>query len=235
MRVEDDADVEMLAEGALDADFDVVEVDEDRDVETFLMGQNSSLCRVMRCECSGVLRGRQSAGSGWSGQPSFAAVERRGLHRGDVAVILLMPSRSGAGASACGQHDPGELAALQELASLAAAPGDFVFAVLMVCSPPRVVSTVSRSRSPVEAMKPSTRSSSAELDQDHAFARAGQVVHLVGLAQDAAGLGGRGDQDLAAGDPRRRRRLRPLGRPREAAARRACWARRSGSRLKRSA
>jgi hypothetical protein len=28
----------MLAEGALDADFDVVEVDENRDVETILMG-----------------------------------------------------------------------------------------------------------------------------------------------------------------------------------------------------
>ena len=35
-RVEDDADVELLAEGLFDADFDVVEVDEDSDVETFL-------------------------------------------------------------------------------------------------------------------------------------------------------------------------------------------------------
>ena len=33
------------------------------------------------------------------------------------------------------------------------------FAVLIVCSAPRVVSTVSRSRSPVDAMKPRTRSS----------------------------------------------------------------------------
>ena len=33
------------------------------------------------------------------------------------------------------------------------------FAVLMVCSAPRVVSTVSRSRSPLDAMNPSTRSS----------------------------------------------------------------------------
>ena len=39
-RLEDDADVEMLAEGGLDADFDVVEVDEDGDVDAFLMGQN---------------------------------------------------------------------------------------------------------------------------------------------------------------------------------------------------
>ena len=40
--VEDDADVEMLAEGGLDADFDVVEVDEDGDVETFLMGKTNN-------------------------------------------------------------------------------------------------------------------------------------------------------------------------------------------------
>ena len=37
--LEDDADVELLAEGVLDADFDVVEVDEDGDVETFLMSK----------------------------------------------------------------------------------------------------------------------------------------------------------------------------------------------------
>ena len=41
--VEDDADVEVLAEGGLDADFDVVEVDEYGDVEAILMGQNGSL------------------------------------------------------------------------------------------------------------------------------------------------------------------------------------------------
>ena len=42
-RVEDDADVELLAEGGLDADFDVVEVDENGDVETILMRQNRFL------------------------------------------------------------------------------------------------------------------------------------------------------------------------------------------------
>ena len=41
-RFEDGADVEMLAERGLDADFDVVEVDEDGDVETVLMGQLKS-------------------------------------------------------------------------------------------------------------------------------------------------------------------------------------------------
>ena len=41
--VEDDADVEMLAERGLDADLDVVEVDEHRDVETVLIGQGNFL------------------------------------------------------------------------------------------------------------------------------------------------------------------------------------------------
>ena len=45
--VEDDADVELLAEGGLDADFDVVEVDEYCDVQTILSGQTGSL----RCQC----------------------------------------------------------------------------------------------------------------------------------------------------------------------------------------
>ena len=41
--VEDGADVELLAEGGFDADFDVVEVDEDGDVETVLMRQTGIL------------------------------------------------------------------------------------------------------------------------------------------------------------------------------------------------
>jgi hypothetical protein len=40
--VEDSADVEILSERRFDADFDVVEVDEDGDVETVLMGQLKS-------------------------------------------------------------------------------------------------------------------------------------------------------------------------------------------------
>ena len=43
-RLENDADVEMFAEGGLDADFDVVEVDEDRDVDAFLVCQTAILC-----------------------------------------------------------------------------------------------------------------------------------------------------------------------------------------------
>src|SRR5207253_5736247 len=38
-RLEDRPDVEVFAERGLDADLDIVEVDEDRDVHSFLMGQ----------------------------------------------------------------------------------------------------------------------------------------------------------------------------------------------------
>ena len=38
-RFEDDSDVEMFAEGGLDANLDVVEIDEDGDVDAFLVGQ----------------------------------------------------------------------------------------------------------------------------------------------------------------------------------------------------
>ena len=41
--VENDADVELLAERGLDADLDVVEVDENGDVQTVLMRQNGIL------------------------------------------------------------------------------------------------------------------------------------------------------------------------------------------------
>ena len=49
-RFEDDADVEMLAERVLDADLDVVEVDEDGDVETVLMGQGNFLSSFYSAE-----------------------------------------------------------------------------------------------------------------------------------------------------------------------------------------
>ena len=41
--VENDPDVEMFVEGALDADFDVVKVDENGDVQTILVRQKKSL------------------------------------------------------------------------------------------------------------------------------------------------------------------------------------------------
>ena len=42
--VEDDADVEVLVEGGLDADLDVVEVDEDGDVRDVLDGDKTVPC-----------------------------------------------------------------------------------------------------------------------------------------------------------------------------------------------
>src|SRR5206468_12590551 len=64
-RVEDGADVELLVERRLDADLDVVEVDEDGDVETILRSQMTSLVGSV-------------ARSGWRLQPYFAAVELDG-------------------------------------------------------------------------------------------------------------------------------------------------------------
>ena len=48
-------------------------------------------------------------------------------------------------------------------------------------------------------MKPSTRSSSpVQLDQNHAFAGTGEVVHLVGAAEKRARIRRRRDDDLVA-------------------------------------
>ena len=51
-------------------------------------------------------------------------------------------------------------------------------------------------------MNPSTLSLSTELDEDDALARAGEIVHFVGAAQDGARLFGRGDDDLVPCDLR---------------------------------
>ena len=69
--VEDDADVELLAEGGLDADFDVVEVDEDGDVQTILMRQNESLrCCESLTFASNVSGWRFQPASQWSSWPA---------------------------------------------------------------------------------------------------------------------------------------------------------------------
>ena len=184
--VEDDADVELLAEGGLDADFDVVEVDEDSDVETILVGQNESL---RNCESVRKL-GPSAAGSS---QPSFAAVKlnslrvrRRGIvhHGGGLAVkaaVVTVRERTpsairhgnaseSSGASGAAQRMRVKLPRCSSSRPLPPRPVTSYFVVLMVCSAPREVSTVSRSRSPVEAMKPSTRSSSFSLIRMHALA-----------------------------------------------------------------
>ena len=60
-------------------------------------------------------------------------------------------------------NDPRELPSLEQFPSFAPSAGHFDFVVLIVCSLPRLVSTRIRSRSPTDAMKPSTWSSSASL------------------------------------------------------------------------
>src|SRR5439155_14108570 len=66
--VEDGADVELLIEGRLDADLDVVEVDEDGDVEAILMGQTEVLAVANR-ENAQTISGRRCSGQ------CFAVVE----------------------------------------------------------------------------------------------------------------------------------------------------------------
>src|SRR5262249_10838960 len=66
--VQNGADVELLVERGLDADLDVVEVDEYGDVETILMGQSASLRTANSSKSSDRQR---PAGR----RPTFAAVE----------------------------------------------------------------------------------------------------------------------------------------------------------------
>ena len=97
------------------------------------------------------------------------------------------------------------------------------FAVLIVCSPPRVVSTVSRSRSPVEAMNPITLSSSArELDEDDPLARTGEIVDLLHRAEQPARVGRRRDHGLLPGHPVDANDFRAVRRPWHSAGRLAC-------------
>ena len=227
--VEDGADVELLAEGGLDADLDVVEVDENGDVQAILVRQNGILAYLRIVKGSDRQR---PAGC----RPTFAAVElaASGEAQGHCTAPWLMADgdrwlpwpirhRSAIGHCERAAH-PGSGQTIRvnwprcsSSRPLPPRPVTSYLPVLMVCSAPRVVSTVSRSRSPVEAMEPRTRSSSPSLIRMHAFPGPGQEVDLVGLAQDAAGLGGGGDQDLAAGQPARRRRSR---RPRTGRAKR---------------
>ena len=88
----------------------------------------------------------------------------------------------------------------------------------MVCSAPRVVSTVSRSRSPARRDEAEDAVLVAELDQDDALAGARQVVHLVGLAEDPRAFGRGGDQHFLAGHLRDADDFGAFGRPRVAPA-----------------
>ena len=162
--VEDDADVEVLVEGGLDADFDVVEVDEDGDVETILMRQNESLqCR----ECESGLR-PTAAGVF---QPSLSQRSSRAASEATCSPIVRQSQRRGRFRRR--PEDARELAALQELAPLAAAAGHLVFrrADRLFGAAASFRPSADRGRR-VEAMKPSTRSSSPSLIRMHALARA---------------------------------------------------------------
>src|SRR3954471_16872792 len=96
--------------------------------------------------------------------------------------------------------DPRELAALQQLAALAAAPSDVVLrgadrllraATGLYC---HQVAVSDRGNEPQHAI------ASIELDQDHAAPRAGEEIDFVSLAEERPGLARRSDDRLAAGD-----------------------------------
>ena len=185
MRLENGADVEVLAEGGLDADLDVVEVDEDGDVEAVLMRQIRSLCveavAAVRCEA-----GLDAAAAG-SVQPVLRSASTSEQRRCDVRRYCY-GSASGAGRLGRRPDDARELTALQQLAALAAAAGHFVLG--RADGLLGAAGRFDRQQVAVAGRgdEPSTRSSSRELDQDDALARARQVVHLVGPAEQPARL-----------------------------------------------
>src|SRR5262249_61083882 len=81
--VEDGADVEVLAERALDADLDVVEVDENGDVQTILVGQNGSLLSICESDCINARDRQRPAVAGQRSQRSSLTASG-----GGVQVIL---------------------------------------------------------------------------------------------------------------------------------------------------
>src|SRR5215831_315094 len=115
-------------------------------------------------------------------------------------------------------QDPRELAALQELPPLAAAAGDFVLR-----GADRLFSAAAgldREDVAISGRRDEAEHSVlfAELDEQHALAGAGQVVHFLGLRQDAAALGCGRDEDLTASVTCRAHDLRVFRRAGEAPA-----------------
>ena len=154
-------------------------------------------------------------------QPWCAAVDDRAFT--EAPPLYFKPS--GAGRRRCGQTMRTNPPRCSSSRPLPPRPVTSYLAVLMVCSPPRVVSTVSRSRSPVDAMKPEHAVFvRRQLDENHALAGPREVVHLrrpwhsrpracavatITISQPVT-------HELDADD------LGALGRPRDSAGRRAC-------------
>src|SRR6185295_17352901 len=93
-------------------------------------------------------------------------------------------------------YDTRELAALQELPPLASAAGDFVLR-----SADRLFSAAAgfdRENVAISGRRDKAEHVVlfAEFDEQHAFAGTGQVVHFLGLRQDAAALGCGRDEGL---------------------------------------
>src|SRR5688572_1436174 len=101
------------------------------------------------------------------------------------------------------RDDSCELSALQQLAPLAAAASDFVFggADGLLAAPAGFNThqiAIARRRNEAEHVILLR----LQLDEDHPFARPGQVIHLVGATEDRARVMGGGNHDFRAGDLR---------------------------------
>src|SRR5688572_16259193 len=112
-----------------------------------------------------------------------------------------------------------ELSALQQFAAFAAAAGDLVFG-----GADRLLAAAARFNPHQIAI--ARRGDEAEnmvllrlqFDEDHSFAWPGQVIHLVGAAQDRARVVGGGNHDFSARDLRDADNFHSIGRPRVAPA-----------------
>jgi hypothetical protein len=69
----------MFVEGALDADLDVVEVDENGDVQTILVGQNESLLSVCESDCLALETDSGRRVAGQRSQRSSLTASGRGV------------------------------------------------------------------------------------------------------------------------------------------------------------
>src|SRR5581483_2738541 len=93
--VENGADVELQAERRLDADLDVVKVDEDRDVQTIVLGQRQSLCSGRLCSqdrASPAAAGERT-GARWNRRLTFCTRPERGSC--DRLTTELAPKETG--------------------------------------------------------------------------------------------------------------------------------------------
>src|SRR6516225_4412095 len=107
-------------------------------------------------------------------------------------------------------EDAGELAALQELASLATPPGDLVLG-----GADGLLGAAARfhgQQVPIAGRRDEAEYAIvvAEFNQEDALARSRQVIHLIRAAQESAATRSRSNEDFSAGQPGDTDDFRPL-------------------------